>query len=254
MLEPLVVPVAGAGAGLDADELPLAAEPGKLEDVLPCTLDEVPLVGGQVQFEALGLELADPLLLDGSDEDPLALEGALALGELDELLTLGLELAEPLLLDGSDDDPLALDDALGELDELLMLGVELAELLLLDGSDDDPLALDGALALGLELAEPPALDGDVLLIAAEPSAVELPLAEEDALGGQEQFNAPLVEPLVVELPAAAPLVALPVAPLPLVDGKLCALGLLDEPLVLDDWAYAAPNAPITAAAVILTAR
>ena len=118
----------------DAGELPPAAE--------PCTLEDVPLVGGQEQFNAP-----------------------------------------------------ALDCAPGAADEVLLPAVP-PELVVLDG---------------------------VLLIAALPSLLELcaepGTPDEDALGGQAQFCASLLEPLAVVPPAAAGPVAFSERP-PAPDGAV----------------------------------
>jgi len=185
----------------DVGALPPAAE--------PCTLEDVPLVGGQEQFAALLPEL-------------------LALGEAEELL------------------------ALGEVEELLALGVELVVPPTLEGDVVEPLALDGELLLPVT---------DPVPVLAVPPALEL-----EALGGQLQFSAPPVlgeadEPLVLDgeleeplaLGVLLPLVELPPIAPPVLDG--CELWVLcDWPVVLEDCAYAALNAPITASAVILTAN
>jgi hypothetical protein len=173
----------------------------------PCTLEDVPVVGGQEQFAAL-VEL--PALAGEPTEEPevpLTLEG-----ELEELL------------------------ALGDAEDVLALGVELDVLPTLEGDDDELLALEGELLLPLiapapapvlEVPPAPEVDapgGQVQFSAppAEPLVLEGELEEPAALG----VLVPLVEPAPVEL--------LPIAP-PELDGcELCVL--CDWPVVLEDCA------------------
>ena len=180
MVDPLVVPVpvpcdGNVELAPDGDEVLLGKElvpdAGALPPAAePCTLEDVPLVGGQEQFAALLPELPAPACEPTEEpEVPLTLDG-----ELDELLALGVELDVPPV----------------------------------EADDDEPLALDGELLLPLTapapmLEVPPALEaeapgGQVQFSAPpeEPPALEGELEEPLALGV-------LVPP--VELPPSVPL-------------------------------------------------